>query len=116
MKTHLLGLFALSLLTLTVSEDKYVDKIVANDLDKLFYSQELKKYSTNPFTKRHKRSIIGTDTRFQLNLNSYADIFPFSTVVHFSIGCSGTLITPKHVLTSASCFHSGVSLKRVSLR
>ena len=114
MKTHLVGIFAFSLLTLAVSEHNYEDKNVANELDKLSYSQDLNKYSVSPFIKRHKRSIIGTDTRFQLNLNSYADVFPFSTVVHFSTGCSGTLITPKHVLTSASCFHTGVSLKRVS--
>ena len=110
-----IGLFAFSLLAIAVSEQKFEDKNVAITFDKkTSYSRELNDYSINYFKSRNKRDIIGTDTRFQLNLNSYSDVFPFSTVVHFSTGCSGTLITQTHVLTSASCFHNGVSFKRVS--
>lgn len=65
---------------------------------------------------RRKRNIFGHDTRFSLSLGKYSKVFPFSTVVHFSVGCSGTLISPNHVLTAASCFHDGRRFKKGSRR
>ena len=33
--------------------------------------------------------------------------FPYSNVVRLSTGCTGTLLTPLHVLTAAHCVHNG---------
>ena len=63
---------------------------------------------------RSKRSVMNTDTRFKLDMATYGNTFPFSSAVYFSHGCSGTLLTPTHVLTSASCFHNGRNFVRVS--
>jgi len=81
----------------------------------------LDKYATSnkhPFIElnRPKRSLIGLDTRFKLNMATYGNTFPFSSAVYFSHGCSGTLVTPKHVLTSATCFHNGRNFVRGSMK
>jgi len=65
---------------------------------------------------RSKRSVMNTDTRFKLDMATYGNTFPFSSAVYFSHGCSGTLLTPTHVLTSASCFHNGRNFVRGSMK
>ena len=101
-----------------VTKDGYEYTGSLEDVESLFYTkedkvdenEELPTHHPNEFRKvledsledlAEKRSVIGSDSRQRQVPNA----FPYTAIGRIALGCTGTFVAPKTVLTAGHCMH-----------
>ncbi|XP_031555683.1 serine protease 23-like [Actinia tenebrosa] len=126
------GLLTLTLVRFEIQKQQLKTQLRQGSQRQTFYQDEPENFLENSFftqsdiesvipdflRRRFKRRVFGRDTRTQIPQGEFRKV-PFSAVVKISTGCTGTLISSIHVLTSAHCVHDSskyiVSVKNVKV-
>ena len=78
-------------------------------------SREHLQQSSRFIHARNKRIIYGEDDRVRIDPARDGKLFPYTSIVRVSTGCSGVMISRTHVLTAAHCVHNGDAYLQAAL-
>ena len=90
--------------------------LAENDFKMHRVTRSLNQRSYNPYTINkngyNRKFIFGKDNRKIVNNYSQGKNTFYKYVMYISVGCTGTLVTPYHVITAAHCVNNGQKFKK----